>query len=186
MVCSHLRTHPGQITCIAHQARTALRISGALFVPVSMTRRSPAKAERMAATVLTTPMVPKVRYRSHPFTNSLRVRKSATTQLSKTPESRLMLIPPRTRLRNSTGVTGTIAARQEQPNTAQYTTQVVFRPNLSASTPTKAELMAADANCVMNSVVIRLALRAYSSLNKEYRHTFFTSFKLVEVRERDN
>jgi hypothetical protein len=115
----------------------ALAMKGALLVPVTCTNHSLDTPASMATTLLRVVMIPNMLLKLVPALSSCLLWYSVTIQLSKALNIRLVLSPPKTLPKNSTGTLETNVEKQEMEYMTQNTRHAVFRPYRSANWPTK-------------------------------------------------
>lgn len=153
-----------EITAKAITKTTTLAKNGAFFVPDTETSHSLAMPLPIATRLLIMLIVPNTSDKFPPPCNPL-AEKSATIQLSKTLNKRLVLRPPNTLPRTSATPLlpkntidprdGKQVSRQERAYERQKNRQARFRPYLSAREPMKAPETAPERNPVVKRADMR-------------------------------
>lgn len=152
-------------------------MKGALAVPTRRTRpsaRIPAKiATRLFRIVMALKMPPSTELVS----SSINWLNSATSQLSKTLQSKVPQMPPNTRPKNRTLMSSASKVKLENEYRTQYARHAVRRPYRSANVPAKDAEIPAETNPMRNRDATVSSGRPFSSATSESRVDFTKAFE---------
>lgn len=142
-------------------------MKGALAVPMTRTRPSAKMPANIATRLLNIVMALNIPPRTEPESSSMSWLNSATSQLSKTLQSRVPHIPPSTRPRNNIRMSSASRVKLENEYRTQYAKHAVRRPYRSANVPANDAEIPAETNPMRNRNATVSSGRPFSSKDGE-------------------